>query len=129
MAQKDEPTKEELEQLIDELWPEVLDLFQPRPDLLRQPSLVEEEHEGELMHSVGSHQVTINESYLRALLPYADDKENLVRGILTHTVCHYMHFPSHLSVTLVLQQMAHSSFDWLGEQAGKKDFGETVFRN
>ncbi len=125
----EEITSEELEEKIQKLWPTVLDHFFPRPNLLAPPALVGEQAESEIMHSVGARQVTIDEQYVRALMPYTEDTDQLLEGILLHTVSHYMLFPNQLSVALVLMQMAYTSFDWLGEQVDKKEFGDMVFKH
>lgn len=122
------PTRKELEQMIGELWPEVLDQFLPRPNHLKQPVLTHgDDDKGEIMHSVGSKEASVDEHNFRALDQYSDDTRELLKGMLSHNVSHYMRFPRHPAVAIVLKHMAHTFFEQIGDEASKREFGEKVF--
>lgn len=128
MAEK-KPTRKELEQMIVELWPEVLDQFLPRPNHLKQPVLThgDETKDGEIMRSVGAKEASVDERNFRVLDQYSDDTRELLKGMLSHNVAHYMRFPRHPAVAIVLKHMAHTFFEQKGDESAKKEFGEKVF--
>ena len=122
-----EVTRKELEQMLWELWPEVLDECLPRPNELKQPVLTPDDDSGEIMHSVISKEPSIDEHTFHVLEQYSDNPRELLKGMLSHNVKHYMRFPRHPAVAIVLKHMAHTFFEWGGNEERKKEFGEMVF--
>lgn len=121
------PTKKDLEKMLWELWPEVLDECSPRPNELKQPVLTRDDDDGEIMHSVMSKEPSIDEHNFRVLEQYSENPRELLKGMLSHNVKHYMRFPRHPAVAIVLKHMAHTFFEWVGDEASKAEFGEKVF--